>query len=312
MSMQLNLYRLRIFMEVVERRGFSAAAHKLYMSQPSVSNQVRLLEQSLNARLIDRSGSRIRPTAQGEVLMEYGTRVFQLADEAVNAVAQVGALQSGRVVVGGTTTVGTYLLPALTARFRAEYPGVECDIVVGNAATIGQSLLSGEVAIAVVAGEPAASQLISERVLTDRLVLIAAPDHPLAGRLATPIELSGEHFLVREPGSQTRDLQLQTLERWGIAGIKRTDVWGPETIKQAVAAGLGLSLISEHAVTYERAGGRLAVIDIRPPVAERPVVATRRRDRLLSPAEQAFLNLLRDTGQWPLEPFAAALPRAGL
>jgi len=299
---QLNLHRLWIFMQVVECGGFSAAAQKLYMSQPSVSNQVRLLEQSLHALLIDRSGSRIRPTAQGEVLMEYAKRVFLLADEAVSAIAQVGALEAGRLVVGGSTTVGTYLLPPLAATFRTKFPGVECDIVVGNAGAISQSLLSGEVGLAVLAGRPAASQLVSERVLADRLVLVAAPDHAMAGTVVKPAELAGERFLMREQGSQTRDLQVDALQRWELADVKRTDVWGPETIKQSVAAGLGLSLISEHAVVYEREGGRLAVIEVDPPLKARPIVAAWRRDRLLSPAEQAFLAHLRDTQRWPAEP----------
>jgi DNA-binding transcriptional LysR family regulator len=310
---QLNLHRLSIFMTVVESGGFSAAAQKLYMSQPSVSNHVRNLEQSLQTTLIDRSGPRIRPTAEGEVLVEYARRVFLLTEEAVSAIREVSGVQTGRLEVGGTTTVGTYLLPRLLARFRDRYQGIECDIVVGNNGQIIKRLLDGELGLAIVAGQPGAPQLKTETVLDERLLLVCAPGHRLAARpgpvdgvgddaapaAVTPKELAAERFLLREPGSQTRDLQEAALIGWDLDDIAKADMWGPETIKQSVAAGLGISLISEHAIDAEVREGRLAVVEVDPPLRSRPVVVAYRRDRLLSPAERAFLGLVRGLRTWP-------------
>lgn len=206
-------------MKAVEHQGFPAAARELYMSRPSVSNQVRRLEQSPHVPLIDRSGVRATPTAEGEVLAAYGKRVFLLADEAVAAVRQVSGLVTGRLLVGGSTTVGTCLLPALTARYRAVHPGIECDIYVGNNEAVQERLLSGEIGLAVVAGVPHAAQLAAQPVLDERLVLIAPPGHPLtAGRApVAPGQLSRRRLLLREPGSQTRELQEQDLDEWGLA-----------------------------------------------------------------------------------------------
>ena len=300
---QLNLHRLSIFMTVVETGGFSAAAQKLYMSQPSVSNHVRNLEQSLQTTLIDRSGPRIRPTAEGEVLVEYARRVFLLTEEAVAAIREVSGLQTGRLEVGGTTTVGTYLLPRLLARFRDRHRAIECDIVVGNNGQIVKRLLDGELGLAIVAGQPGAPQLKTETVLDERLLLVAAPDHPLTQHTdpLTPRQLAGERFLLREPGSQTRDLQEAALIGWDLDDMAKADMWGPETIKQSVAAGLGISLISEHAIDAEVRERRLVVLDVQPPLRSRPVVAAYRRDRLLSPAERAFLGLVRGLRTWPAE-----------
>ena len=315
---QLNLHRLSIFMTVVETGGFSAAAQKLYMSQPSVSNHVRNLEQSLQTTLIDRSGPRIRPTAEGEVLAEYARRVFLLADEAVAAIREVSGVQSGRLEVGGTTTVGTYLLPRLLARFRDRHKNIECDIVVGNNGQIVKRLLEGELGLAIVAGQPGAPQLKTETVLDERLLLVAAPGHRLTAKATTaatdttvstvstvtpvtPADLAGERFLLREPGSQTRDLQEAALIGWDLDDMAKADMWGPETIKQSVAAGLGISLISEHAIDAEVRERRLVVLDVQPPLRSRPVVAAYRRDRLLSPAERAFLGLVRGLRTWPAE-----------
>ncbi|MFF2508128.1 LysR substrate-binding domain-containing protein [Streptomyces sp. NPDC058067] len=304
--MELNLHRLCIFLKVVEHQGFSAAAHELYMSQPSVSNQVRRLEQSLNVTLVDRSGARTRPTAEGEVLAEYAKRIFLLADEAVAAVQQVSSLEKGRLMVGGSTTVGTYLLPTLLARFQERYPGVECDVFVGNNRVVAERLLAGDIGIAVVAGGPAEPQLLVEPVLEERLVLVARASHPLAGVAAplAPGALSGERFLMREPGSHTRSEQERVLEEWGLAGqATRSDVWGPEAVKQCVAAGLGVALISEHAIVDDvQQAGSLAVLPVHPSPQPRHISLVRRRDRLLSPAEQAFVRLLRSPdGRWARE-----------
>ncbi|WP_194920449.1 LysR family transcriptional regulator [Catenulispora rubra] len=300
---QLNLHRLSIFMTVVETGGFSAAAQKLYMSQPSVSNHVRNLEQSLQTTLIDRSGPRIRPTAEGEVLVEYARRVFLLTEEAVAAIREVSGVQTGRLEVGGTTTVGTYLLPRLLARFRDRHNNIECDIVVGNNGQIVKRLLDGELGLAIVAGQPGAPQLKTETVLDERLLLVAAPGHQLTQTVGhvTPPQLAAERFLLREPGSQTRDLQEAALIGWDLDDMAKADMWGPETIKQSVAAGLGISLISEHAIDAEVRDGRLVVLDVDPPLRSRPVVVAYRRDRLLSPAERAFLGLVRGLRTWPAE-----------
>lgn len=306
--MQLNFHRLWIFLQVVETGGFSAAAQKLFMSQPSVSNQVRQLESGLGAILLDRSGSRVRPTAEGEALAEHARRLFLLADEAVLAVQQVQGLTAGRLAVGGTTTMGTYLLPPLLARFRKAHPDVGVDLFVGNTEQVSKRLLDGDIGLVVFAHRPDRSQLRYEEILTDRLILITPPEHPLAGKAISPEALVGERFLLREKGSGTRRLQTDALTRWGRdpddtrqleTATDTAEVWGPETLKQSVYAGLGLSVISEHAVVHELREGRLGTATVTPPPGERKVVAGYRRDRLLSPAEQAFLEILRRTREWP-------------
>ncbi|GAA1076841.1 LysR family transcriptional regulator [Nocardiopsis composta] len=299
--MHLNLHRLEIFLRVLEHGSFSAAAQKLYMSQPSVSTQVKKLEASMGATLVDRSGARIRPTAEGEALAQYARRLLLLTEEAVAAVEQIQGLRAGRLRVGGTTTVGTYLLPGLTARFREEFPGVEFDLFVGNSGQVEAALLEGEIGLAVVAGGPSAPQLLVEPLLSDGLLLCADPGHRLAGAAGPldPGELSGERFLLREPGSSTRDEQLATLELWGLTGAATADVWGAETAKQAVGAGLGIALLSEHAVARDVATGSLAVLDVRPRRPGRPIMVCHRRDRVLSPAESVFLARLRALRHWP-------------
>ncbi|GAA4829951.1 LysR substrate-binding domain-containing protein [Saccharopolyspora rosea] len=296
--MRLNLHRLWIFLHVVDEGGFSAAAQKLFMSQPSVSNQVRQLEKSLHATLIDRSGARIRPTAEGEVLADYARRIFLLAGEAVAALDQVRDLQAGELAVGGTSTVGTYLLPRLVARFHHRHPGLRFGVRTGNGEQVLRELLDGEVGIAVFADRPDADQVVVEPMFSDRLVLIAPPEHALADRRARPTDLADQRFLMRERGSATRRLQEETLLGWNLAP-ETADMSGTETLKQGVAAALGVSLISEHAVAHELREGELTTIRVDPEPPARPVVVAYRRDRLLSAAERAFLSLLHELRDWP-------------
>jgi DNA-binding transcriptional LysR family regulator len=298
----VNLHRLSILLAVVESGGFSAAAHKLEMSQPSVSSQVRRLERSLSTRLIDRSGPQIRPTAEGEVMAEYARQVLRLTEQTLDAVHRVGQAQAGRLRVGGTTTPGTYQLPWLLARFRERHPEVECDLVVGEHASIIKQVLNGELGLAILSGRPEVPQLCLETIVEERLLLVASPRHGLAGRgVAVPAaELAGERFLLREPGSQTREAQESALVEWGL-DIATVGMRGTETIKQSVAAGLGISLVSEHAVGAEVRQGRLAVIGVDPAPPTQPVVVGYRHNRLLTPAERAFLELVtgaegRDAG----------------
>jgi DNA-binding transcriptional LysR family regulator len=295
----VNLHRLSILLAVVDSGGFSAAAHQLEMSQPSVSSQVRRLELSMATRLIDRSGPQIRPTAEGEVMAEYAREVLRLTEQTLAAVHRVGQAQAGRLRVGGSTTPGTYQLPWLLARFRERHPEVECDIVVGEHAPIIKQVLSGELGLAILSGRPRAPQLRFETIVEERLLLVAAPGHALAGRgaaVAVPAaELAGERFLLREPGSQTREFQDAALAGWGLAAAT-VGMAGTETIKQSVAAGLGISLVSENAVGAEVRQGRLVVIRVDPAPPTQPVVLAYRRNRLLTPAERAFLELVTGAG----------------
>lgn len=295
----LNFHRLWIFLQVIDRGGFSAAAAKLYLSQPSVSNQVRQLETSLGATLVDRSGGSATPTAEGEVLAEYARRLFLLADEAITAVRQVQGLGRGKLHIGGTSTVGTYLLPALLARFHQDHPDIDCGLFVGNADQVTERLLEGGIALAVLAGEPASASLRHEPILTDRPVLLARPDHRLAGSEVTPADLAGEHFVQREKGSSTRRLQDAAITAWDLSGIATVEMWGTETVKQAVQSGLGITLLSEHTVVREIAEGRLTALAVDPPPVVRTIVAAHRKDRPLAPAEQAFLVILRELRRSP-------------
>ncbi len=296
----IGLNQLEVLVAVVEAGGFSGAAKRLYMSQPSVSNHVRNLESSLGVQLVQRTSQGARCTPAGEVVVEHARRIFAELDALEHSVAGFQGLAAGRLVVAGTTTMGTYLLPRMIADFATRAPGITCQIRVGNEDTVEAWVLRGEAALGVGVGEPREEQLVAEPLFDEQMLLVAGVDSPLCGRALRPADLADQRFLVREMGSATRRQQDAVLALWGLDRAERWELWSPDTLKEAVHAGLGISLLSEHATARERASGLLAALTVDPAPPTRTVSLVRRADRTLTPPEALFVAQLRAVGSWPV------------
>ena len=132
------------------------------------------------------------------------------------------------------------------------------------------------------------------------MILVGAAGTELAGRELSPQDLAGQRFLMREMGSATRRQQEATLRLWGLQESEKWDLWGPDTLKEAVHAGLGLALLSEHVTLRERSSGMLVALEVKPPPPGREVFLVRRADRSLTPPEELFMALLDGIVSWPL------------
>ena len=295
----VSLVQLEALVAVVECGGFSGAAKKLYMSQPSVSNHIRNLESSLGVQVVQRSTQGARTTPAGDVVVDHARKVFELLHSLERQVAGFQGLEAGRLVVAGTTTLGTYLLPRLVADFAEQAPKVECQIRVGNEDVVENWLLRGEVALGLCADLPREEQLVAQPMFEEAMVLVAAAGTPLAGRNLRAEDLAEQRFLMREMGSATRRQQEAALRLWGLDAADQWDLWGPDTLKEAVHAGLGLAMLSEHATARERASGLLVALSVEPPPPGRTVYLARRADRVLTPPEEEFVTLVGGIASWP-------------
>ncbi|WP_327632848.1 LysR family transcriptional regulator [Kribbella sp. NBC_00482] len=294
-----SLTQLEILVRVVDEGSFSAAAKSLYMSQPAVSNHIRQLERSLGVSLVQRGPHGAQPTPAGAVVVEHAREVLAQLDRLEHATAGYRGLDTGQLVVAGTTTLGTYLLPRLISEFTIRAPKVSCQIRVGNEDTVESWLLGGDVGLGLCAATPTAEALRSEPVLTEDMVLVAPAGCPLKDRRITAADIATSRFLLREPGSATRRLQEQSLRAWGLDQVDTWDLWGSDTVKEAVQQGLGLAVLSEHVVRREVEVGFLVCLDISPAPPQREVSLVRRADRILTPPEEAFTALVRATAEWP-------------
>ncbi|MFD0349734.1 LysR family transcriptional regulator [Kitasatospora aburaviensis] len=262
--MRLNLNQLAIFAKVIECGGFSAAAQVLFLSQSSVSKQVQNLEASLRTVLVDRSGPKIRPTPAGRVLLAQTKEMLALADHAVGAVQAAARWPNERLVVGSTAAVGDYLLPAVLRELRRREPDGLFTVVVNSPECLAGALQQGRIGVGVADGPLPPGRYESEELASDEMLLICAPDHPLAGQEVTPADLSAESFLLLESGSQTRRQLLELLHTWDLVGARTLDLWGTESVREAVRIGLGISLVPRRSVRFELLHGVLAELHVDP------------------------------------------------
>ncbi|MEB4615349.1 LysR family transcriptional regulator, partial [Leucobacter sp. M11] len=246
--MDLSIQRLRVFVTVADAGSISAAARKLFLSQPAVSAHVRALETSLSAQLLERMPTGTVLTPAGYALRDRAREMFAIMDRVDAEVQHAQGIADRNLVLAGTSTLGAYLLPKLLARFQHEHPTLRTELRVGNAEQVLQWVLDREVSFGLFAGPVTDEQLEITPLFEDPLVLVGWRGHPLSGRLVEPHLLRQERFILREIGSATRTEQDLSLEAWGVPAHLTWTMWSPEAARESVRAGLGLSLLSEHVV----------------------------------------------------------------
>lgn len=288
----VTLRQLKVFEAVARHLSFSRAAEELHLTQPAVSMQVKQLEEQAGLPLTEMVGKKVFLTEAGEEIARHARRIAQQLREADEALDALKGVRGGRLSIGVISTA-KYFAPRLLAEFRRRHPGIELKLGVHNRETVVRQLADNEIDLAIMGQPPQEFTTVSEAFADHPLVIVAAPDHPLAGHdRILPADLAEETFLIREPGSGTR----ATMERYfsdaGIAPRHVLEMVGNETIKQAVMAGLGLAFISAHTVSLECEVGRL----VRLPVAGTPVVrrwfVVHRADKELLPVAETFRGFL--------------------
>lgn len=298
--MHLSTQSLHVFLTVVETGSLSAAARALYMSQPSVSANVRSLETSLAARLLDRGPAGATPTPAGEVLAAHARNVLDILGQVDSDVARAQGLVDQKLSIAGTSTLGSYLLPRVLSRFLNDHRQVRTELRVGNAERVIDWIINREVSIAICAGGVQHEQLESTVIFDEALVVAAHRAHPLAGKTLTPEDLKGQRFLQREIGSSTRLDQDAVLAGWGLSEAPQWTIWSAEAARESVRAGLGLALISEHVIGQDLRSGELVRLKVDPPPGRRPVTLVHRGETPLTSIEQDFVQLLSSIKAWPV------------
>lgn len=289
----LNLHQLATFQVVAKHCSFVRAAEELHFSQPAVSAQIRHLETSLGVKLFDQIGRKTHLTQAGEELYLYSQKIFSLIDETLDSMEALRSPHYGRLSVGADTTVGTYVIPGLLGKFHQIYPQVEISLEVLNRASLVDALASNRVDMAIMGKVPSDMQVEIEPFAFNELVLVASPTHRLAGLDRVPIEeLGREHFLLREPGSGTRAALELAFQEAGVPLQISMQVGNNSAIKQGVAAGLGIALISRVALDMELETARLVILSVEGFPIVRHWRLVHVRDKHLSATARAFKSFL--------------------
>jgi DNA-binding transcriptional LysR family regulator len=292
----MDLRRLEVFVKVAELGSFSRAAEALFLTQPTVSEHVRGLEEDLGVQLLDRLGRGAVPTPAGEVLLSYARRILALMREARQAIDQFQGRLSGELVMGGSTIPGEYVLPALIGQFKAKFPDVSISLRVGDSRQVSEWVEEGRVEIGMVGARPASRALQARELMADEMVIVVPAHHPWNGRTEVLLaDLRTQPLILRERGSGTREAFERALAEAGteldtfrIAG----EMGSTQAVKQAVRAGIGITMISRLAVEDECRAGLVWCLKVRDLNVARAFFLVTHRDRTRSPLAQAFLGFV--------------------
>ena len=292
--MQINLHQLQIFQAVANYHSYTQAAGALYLSQPAVSLQVRALEKTIGMPLFEKSGRTLKLTDAGRELLIYSDRIFALLDETKLVMEELSGARRGMIKVAASTTAGIYVVPTALGAFHRLNPKVKLTLDVVNRFTVQEHLLNDEIDLAVMGLIEDAHELEVERFIPNELVVIAPPNHRLAGRSEIPLEdLTGETLLLREAGSGTRTDVERMFSARDIPLQVGMELRSSGAIKQAVVAGLGISVMPESALELELKAERLITLDVEGFPVHRYWYLVRRAGRHLSAAADALWNFLR-------------------
>jgi DNA-binding transcriptional LysR family regulator len=297
----MTLRQFEVFLAVAAERSFSRAAKRIYSSQPTVSEHVSALERELGRKLFFRRGREVALTEAGRVFEEYAARAVSAVDGARQAIAELDGLSHGSVLVGASTTPGLYVMPTLIAAFRARYPGVELKLQIANSQVIEERVKERALDLGVVGGHTVGrDEECRAAGLLDELVLVVPPGHRWASRREiAPAQLAAEPMLTRERGSATRTVTERALQRAGVKPPVAMELDHTEAIKQAVMAGLGVALVSIHAVRGEIDTGRLRAVRLSGVRIHRHFHIIHHEARRVTASARAFMDFMEQPPRRP-------------
>jgi DNA-binding transcriptional LysR family regulator len=288
----MDLRQLEIFVKVAELKSFSKAAQALRLTQPTVSEHIRTLEQELGVRLLDRLGRGAEATRAGQLLLSHATRMLQLQRETLQAMDSFQGRLAGDLHVAASTIPGEYVLPALIGRFKEKFPDIVVSLLIGDTRAVVDWVIDGRAEVAVVGAKLAHRAIEYRELMPDELVVAVPAVHPWHGKTEIALaDLRAEPMLLREQGSGTRTAFESALAQAGqdLSAFRVVGEMGStQAIKQAVKAGVGVSVISRRAVEEECRSGLVWCLKIRDLKVTRAFYIATHRDRSRSPLAEAF------------------------
>ncbi len=286
----MTLRHFKIFVAVCDTMNMTGAAETLFMSQSAVSQAIAELENHYDVRLFERLSRKLYLTQAGQKLLSYARHMIRMNTEVENDMKALH--KSGSIRIGASVTVCTHVLPKLVSLYKQISPQTDIEVFEDNTEKIENLLLHDQIDIGLVEGEIISSDILNRAFMEDELVLICGASHRFAGLTAVePQELEKEGFIVREKGSGTR----KTFENMMIANqLTWKVIWtcnNSDTIKMAVAQGLGVSVISRRAVANEAASGSLCQVDVKGIRFNRQFKIIYHKNKFLTEPMKQFIDL---------------------
>jgi LysR family transcriptional regulator, low CO2-responsive transcriptional regulator len=298
---QVTFHQLKVF-EVTARRGsFTRAAEELFLTQPTVSIQMKQLTKAVGLPLFEQVGKRLYLTEAGRELLSTCQDIFERLDQFEMTVSDLQGLQKGQLRLSVITTA-KYVIPRLLGPFCKEYPGIDVALIVTNHENILDRLKDNLDDLYIPSQVPETMDVFSHPFLENPLVVIASRHHPLAGEAHIPLEhLNNESFIMREPGSGTRQAVEHLFDAHNINIRVRLELGSNEAIKQAVAGGLGISVLSRHCMALEGQTGQIAILNVEGFPIPRHWHVVHPKGKHLSVVARTFFKYLQTDGKRVLQ-----------
>lgn len=294
----MTMQQLEALIHLVEERSFSRAAKRMHLTQPSLTKHIRNVEEALGAKVVNRSSRSLALTPEGKVLYDYARRIIRLRDEARERVLRLRETESGDILVAASTIPATYILPYAISGFRKKFPEIRVTVRTADSSDVIETVLDNGAEIGFIGKKPSGGKLIAEELWKDRLVLAVPSGHPWVKRRSVRIaEIAEAPFVIREKGSGTREALEECLRETVGPGLPllniAAELGSSEAVKEAIIAGLGISVVSVHAIRRELKSGLLTALAIEGCPIERSFYLIYRRQFDLMTHHKIFLDFIR-------------------
>ncbi|MFN8005535.1 MAG: LysR family transcriptional regulator [Terriglobia bacterium] len=290
----MNLDQIRNFYEVALCRSFTQAAERLFRTQPAISTQVRLLEEELGQKLFDRIGKKVSLTQAGELLFHYADRLLQLHDEAKLAITELNASPQGKVHIGANESTCIYVLPQIFSLYQNKYPNVQISIYRNFSKKVLEKILDNQLDFGIVTLPVVHRDLQIIPIAEDEMALITSPEHPLSVKTSVRLdELIPYPIIFHKVGTTRERLKKIFGQQWSKLNITM-ELASIETIKKFVSIGMGISIVPKSYVQAEIEQGSLKLITIKNVKLVRKLGLIYRKNRYLSRACRAFLEVVEE------------------
>ncbi len=292
----MELHYLRIFHTIAKCMSFKKASEALHLSQPALSIQIKKLESGTGMKLFNKIGNRIVLSEDGKMLYGYTQKIFAIVEELENHVQNLGDEIGGSINIGASNTPGVYILPKVIGEMKKRYPGVTVNLHVADTSEITNLIENGTLDVAVNGGNcNYNSSIVVEKLLDDRLVVVASPDNTLKDKETISIkELAKTVFVVHSTTSQLYTYYKKFIEIYGISENIGMHFGSIDAIKYAIYADLGVSILPYYAVKSEIEKGMLTQLNINCSKLEYPYSLIHNKHKHLSTASTKFIEVLKE------------------
>ena len=307
-----TLHQLKVFEATARHGSFTRAAEELFLTQPTVSIQVKQLTKAVGLPLFEQIGKRLYLTEAGQKLLATCQEIFNGLEQFEMSVADLKGMKQGRLNLAVITTA-KYFVPRLLGPFCKRYPGIDISLKVTNHERIKESMATNEHDLYIISQAPSQPDLTIHPFLENPLIVLAPQDHPLAKKKNIPLSaLNDAPFIMREPGSGTRKAVEELFAENDISVKVSLELGSNEAIKQAIAGGLGISVLSQHTIISEGTTGEFAILDVQGFPIERNWYVAHLAGKQLSVVAETFLKFLLEESPAMAEKLLPGLGRVAL